>query len=106
MLPEHMPYYRGPKVQLPAPEAAVEASHVQTLAALADVDATATSLSTLPIQFGGFPEGTAIAGQPSRRRYNSELACYALQTYQFLWAVYNFSNGHFTSTIDSTNLSF
>ena len=38
MLPEHMPYYRGPKVQLPAPDAAVEASHVQTLVALADVD--------------------------------------------------------------------
>jgi hypothetical protein len=73
---------------------------------LADVDETATSLCTLPIQFGDFPDGTAIAGQPSRWRYNSELACYALQTYQFSWAVYNFSNGHFTSTIDSTNLSF
>jgi hypothetical protein len=62
MLPEHMPYYRGPKAQLPAPDAAVKASHVQTLAALADVDVTTTSMSTLPIQFDEFPVGTAIAG--------------------------------------------
>ena len=38
--------------------------------------------------------------------YNSEYASYALQASQFSWAVYNFSNGHFTSTIDSANLSF
>ena len=38
--------------------------------------------------------------------YNAEFASYALQASQFSWAVYNFSNGHFTSTIESANLSF
>ena len=31
MLPENMPYYRGPRVKLPPDEAAAEASHIQTL---------------------------------------------------------------------------
>ena len=42
----------------------------------------------------------------SQALYDSEYASYAFQTSQFSWAVYNFSNRHFTSTIESANLSF
>ena len=108
MLPENMPYYRGPKVRLPAVAAAVEATHVQTLVTStlpSTLDSPGT-LCTLPIQFGSFPDAAVSNEATTRAMYNSELASFAFQASQFSWAVYNFSNGHFTSTIDSTNLSF
>ena len=52
MLPKNMPYYRGTKVKLPPDEAAVEASHIQTL--LTDIvtnfSGWSTPLSIMPIQ--------------------------------------------------------
>ena len=39
-------------------------------------------------------------------RYNAEFPAYALQTAVFSWAVYNFSNGHFSSKITSIGLPF
>ena len=109
MLPENMPYYRGPKIQPPVGEVTVEANHVQSL--MATITSTSASVSTdtlciRPIQFGSFPDDAISIGDTSRSMYNSEFASYALQTSQFSWAVYNFSNGHFNSTIESLNLSF
>ena len=56
MLPENMPYYRGPRVNLPPDEAAAEASHIQTLLTemVTNSSGWSTLLSIMPIQFGTF----------------------------------------------------
>jgi hypothetical protein len=108
MRPENMPYYRGPKIQSPVRGVTVEAIHVQSLMATITTSASVSTdtLCIRPIQFGSFPDNAVSIGGTSRSMYNSEFASYALQTSQFSWAVYNFSNGHFSSTIESLNLSF
>jgi hypothetical protein len=60
----------------------------------------------MPVHFGTFADADSSPVLSSRAMYNSEFASYAFQASQFSWAVYNFSNGHFTSTIESANLSF
>jgi len=60
----------------------------------------------MPVHFGTFADAEPLPVLNSWAMYNLEYASYALQASQFSWAVYNFSNGHFTSTIDSANLSF
>jgi hypothetical protein len=86
----------------------MEANHVQTLMSdIVTIGSTRDSpLSNVPIQFGTFDKAVPSPGKASWTMYNSEFACYAFQASQFSWAVYNFSNGHFTSTIESTNLFF
>ncbi len=108
MLPENMPYYRGPIVKLPPDKAATEASHIQTLLTEMVTNSLgwSTTLSILPVQFGTFDDADPSLVLNSRAMYNSEYASYAFHASQFTWAVYNFSNGHFTSTIESANLSF
>lgn len=103
MLPENMPYYRGPKVQHSSDEAAVEMIHIQSLL-LSTVTTASTgndSLCTMPVIFGSFPHCSLATAASFKTLYNSELASYALTASQFQWAVYNFSNGHFVSTIES-----
>jgi len=43
---------------------------------------------------------------PSRQLLNSELALYARQAMKYDWALYSFSNGHFSSSIKSHGLPF
>jgi hypothetical protein len=43
---------------------------------------------------------------PSRTLLNLELALYARQAMRYDWAVYSFSNGHFSSSIESHGLPF
>jgi hypothetical protein len=108
MLPQNIPYYRGPRIKLPPDEAAVETSHIQTLLTemVTNGAGWSTQLSIIPIQFGTFDDVDPSPVLNSWAMYNLEYASYAFQASQFSWEVYNFSNGHFTSTIESTNLSF
>ena len=100
-----MPYHRGPRVKLPPDKAAAEASHIHTLLTemVTYSSGWSTPLSIMPIQFGNFADADPSPVLNSWAMYNLEYATYALQASQFSWAVYNFSNGHFTSTIESAN---
>jgi hypothetical protein len=106
MLPENMPYYRGPRtmpIQLP-PDPSDDA-HCQTIISTLLVDNChgLCHLSNSCIHFGEFEKAI-----PSLARYanNNEIPCYAQQVLQFSWAVYSFHGGHFASTIKSHNLRF
>jgi hypothetical protein len=119
MRPENMPYYRGPRVNIPPETASVtppvhdrnassDALHIQSL--LTDIllqdKSGHTHLSNMPIRFGQFDLPHVPGSSPSHQLYNSELAAYAFDTIQFSWAVYAFSNGHFLSSISSAGLPF
>ena len=86
----------------------MESSHIQTVLTeiVTNCSGWSTPLSIMPIQFGTFADADPSPVLNSWAMYNSEYASYAFQASQFSWAVYNFSNGHFTSTIESANLSF
>ena len=108
MLPANMPYYRGPRVTLPPDEAALEASHIQTLLTELVINSSgwSTTLSIMPVRFGTFDDAELLPVLNSWEMYNVEFASYALQASQFSWAVYNFSDEHFVPAIESANLSF
>ena len=85
MLPENMPYYRGPRVQPPVDEVTVEANHIHSLMSTITTSASGSpdTLCIRPIQFGSFPDDTISIEDASRAMYNSVFASYALQTSQF-----------------------
>ncbi len=106
MLPEYMPYYRGPRtmpIQLP-PDPSDDA-HCQTIISTLLVDNChgLCHLSNNPIHFGKFEKAI-----PSLAHYanNNKIPCYAQQILQFSWAVDSFHGGHFALTIQSHNLPF
>ena len=107
MRPENMPYYRGPRVQPVTPvEATADAHHIQDL--LTDIvmstSDTGSRLVNVPVRFGHVSSGSPPA--QTRALLNSEFASYAFHAMHFSWAVYSFSNGHFSSTIQSHHLTF
>ncbi len=109
MHPENMPYYRGPRIQpVTDTSEAVDVLHIQSL--LTDIIILSCKgqafFSNIPVWFGHatFPSCRSAA-QP-RALINSEFASYVFQAMSFCWAVYSFSNGHFSSTIQSQNLPF
>ena len=91
-----------------ADKVAAEASHIQTL--LTEMVTSSlgwsTPFSIMPVHVGTFADAEPLPVLNSWAMYNLEYAGYALQASQFSWAVFNFSHGHFTSTIESANLSF
>jgi hypothetical protein len=110
-LPEHMPYYRGPRIvaapndALP-PAASNDTTAAFTMAAITSSDPT-TPLSNHPIRFGEFQSSIHNAMEmDSRQLYNSEYPVFAFRASQFVWAVYCFNSGHFASTISKRNLPF
>jgi hypothetical protein len=109
MRPENMPYFRGPRIQEPTDAAvSADALHIQSLAA--EIFSTCgyghTHLSIVPIKFGEFDSAHPPPRQAARTLLNSEFTSYAQQAQQFDWAVYSFSNGHFSSTVQSHSLPF
>ena len=109
MSPENMPYYRGPRFQRTTSTGSDNADtlHIQSL--LTDITTSTgwghTHLSNVPLRFcETAPE--VLTAMPSRTLLNSELALYARQATQYDWAVYSFSNGHFSSSIESHGLPF
>jgi len=92
MLPENMPYYRGPKVKLPSSDApqgsalaSAEVHYVNTL--LSDMTlhcpTLVSPLSIRLIQFGDFKKVLSAPTDATVTRYNAEFAAYALQTVGF-----------------------
>ena len=108
MRPENMPYYRGPRFQLTTP---IESSNAKTLhiqSLLTDITTSTgwghTHLENVPVHIGNLVQ--SVDPPQSRPLLNSELALYACQAMHYNWAVYLFSNGHFSSSIKSHGLPF
>jgi hypothetical protein len=110
MRPENMPYYRGPRIQQPSPEVSTaDAHHIQgLLSELIVLEGRGhTTLSNRPVRFEHLKSSLPdTAGSNARTLLNSEFARYAHETTNFDWAVFSFSNGHFSSTIETRNLPF
>ncbi len=106
MRPKNMPYYQEPCIQKPTPATnAANALHIQTL--LTDLIVSDgrghTHLLNVPVRFGNLSSSTTntSCSALARTLLNNEFACFARETMNFDWVVYSFSNGHFTSTIES-----
>jgi len=109
MHPENMPYYRGPRIQDPTNSAVpADALRIQSLITkiVSSFGCGHTHLSNVPIQFGEFDSAHPPPRQVARTLLISEFASHARQAQQFDWAVYSFSNGHFSSSVQSHNLPF
>jgi hypothetical protein len=109
MHPENMPYYRGPRVQLVTKTSeAANALHIQSL--LTDIIVSSCTgqafLSNIPVRFGHAALPTCRSATRPRALLNLEFASYAFQVMSFCWAIYSFSNGHSSSTIQSQHLPF
>jgi hypothetical protein len=109
MRPENMPYYRGPRIQEPTKSAVpANALHIQSL--ITDIVSSFgcghTHLLNVPIRFGKIDSAHPPPRQAARTLLNSKFASYARQAQQFDWAVYLFSNGHFSLLVQSHNLPF
>ena len=111
MKPEHMPYYRGPRIPVKHCP-----SGTSTDDTTVDIDANAllttivtqgdcgpTSLGIHPFHVGTF---NTIPPAQTRRNYNAEFPALAYCATMFSWAIYGFNSGHFVSTIEGRNLPF
>jgi hypothetical protein len=111
VLPEHMPYYRGPRIVATPKDALQPAATSDAIAASTMVAfvllGTSTCFYNHPIKFGAFPSTVPNAMEmDSRKPYNSEYPVFAFRASHFVWAVYSFNSGHFASTISKQNLPF
>ncbi len=109
MRPENMPYYRSPRIQpVTATEATTDAHHIQGL--LTDIvmltSTGGTVLVNVPVRFGHATTPPHTSTAPTLALLNLEFASYAFQVMYFCWAVYSFSHGHFSLTIQSQNVPF
>jgi hypothetical protein len=107
--PENMPYYRSPQVQLVTKTSkAANALHIQSL--LTDIivlSCTGQSfLSNIPVWFCHAALPSCRSATQPHALLNLEFASYAFQAMSFCWAIYLFSNRHFSSTIQSQHLPF
>ncbi len=109
MRPENMPYYRGPRFQHHVQQESTNADtlHIQCL--LTDIAGSSgwgnPHFENVPVHIGNRTQSDHFP-PPSRQLLNSELALYAHQATRYDWAVYSFSNGHFSSSIKSHGLPF
>jgi hypothetical protein len=123
MLPEHMPYFRGPRVHHkpnenePHPHDSPVTNNPPTTdsnaaALLTSIitsrDVGSTSLSIRPVSFGTFDKQPTASTSTSFSHvlYNSDLPILAHSIARFKWAAYGFNSGHFVSTITKRNLPF
>jgi len=96
MLPENMPYYRGPRITSPADSSHQEADTafcecLQT-SITSGVNAGMSHLSHVPVRFGDFDTFTPASAHAST---NHDIPCLVQQVMRFGWAVYSFGGGHF-----------
>jgi hypothetical protein len=109
MYPENMPYYHRPCIQKPFPDIeSADTLYIQGLLSdLVVLDGRGhTILSNHPVRFEQLQPSLPNTGLHARALLNSESAGYAHETTNFDWAVYYFSNEHFSSTVESKNLPF
>ncbi len=104
MLPENMPYFRGPRITS-TPADSSDDLHCQAIISTLLVDNChgLCHLSNTPIHFGEFER---VFPSSARSTNNDDIPCYAQQVLQFNWAVYSFNGGHFALTTKSQNLPF
>ncbi len=118
MRPEHMPYYRGPRIRNgdaappdddnagPSPDPADQPDSDSCTPSATVHRSTVTSLplSIVPVCFGTSadtcPNGSSAA------KYNAEFPALAFRVTHFAWALYSFNSGHFLSSIVERNLPF
>ncbi len=107
MLPQNMPYYRGPRIapRDETPLTDVDAAYCQNLlSAILDADlGDWCHLSNHPVKFGDLDSVTPVSAHASN---NNNVPCLASHILHFSWAVYSFGGGHFVSTIISQNIPF
>ena len=109
MRPENMPYYWGPRIQKPSPEIeSADTQYVQgILSDLIVLDGRVhTILSNHPVRFEQLQSSLLNTDSQARDLLNSKFARYAHKTTNFNWAVYSFSNGHLSLTVETRNLPF
>jgi hypothetical protein len=109
MCPENMPYHRGPRVQpITNTSKVADALHIQSL--LTDIIILSCKgqafFSNIPVWFRHTTSPLCRSAAQPCALHNSEFASYAFQAMSICWAVYLFSNGHFSSTTQSQNLPF
>jgi hypothetical protein len=87
---------------------ATNALHIQSL--LTDIIVSSCTgqafPSNIPVWFGHAASPLCKSATRPCTLLNSEFASYAFQVMSFCWAVYLFSNGHFSSMIQSQHLPF
>jgi hypothetical protein len=104
-----MPYYRSPQVQpVTKTSKAAKALHIQSLLTYIIVSSCTgqTFLSNIPVWFGHAALPLCRSATGPCALLNLEFASYAFQAMSFCWAVYLFSNKHFSSMIQSQHLPF
>ncbi len=109
MRQDNMPYCQGPLIQpQPPSDDNTESLHIQSL--LTDIIISSSNKSTyltnVPVHFGHVHLTNNMPKTAMQELLNSKFASYAFQAAYFNWAVYSFSNGHFSSIIQLPNLPF
>ena len=108
MLPQNMPYYRGPCIKINPPNPAVNNNNHQNSLAysiLHSHSAGSTHVSNHPNQFGIFDN--PLPPNPNHcLQYNNKFLAHALSVSQFNRAIYSFNFCHFVSSISTCNLQF
>ena len=107
MLPQNMPYYRGPRIttQVDSSNQKAETSYCECLlSSITSIgNASISPLSHVPVQFG---YSDTVTPDNAHASLNHEIPCLAHNALRFSWAGYSFGGGHFASTITSRNLPF
>jgi hypothetical protein len=109
MRPENMPYYRGPRVQkAPSDIDKADSLHIQSLLSelIVSEGRGHNTLSNCPVRFELHQTSIPDTCSKARTLLNSEFAQYAHETMNYDWAVFSFSNGHFSLTIETRSLPF
>ena len=104
-----MPYYRGPQVKKASSDIdKADLLHIQSLLSelIVSEGGGHNTLSNRPVRFELHQTSIPDTCLKARTLLNSEFARYAHETTNYDWAVFSFSNGHFSSTIETRNLPF
>ena len=103
MLPENMPYYRGPRITSPVTPPIKRLMQPTVTSITCGVNAGTSHLFHVSVRFGDFDTITPASAHAST---NHEILCLAQQVMWFGWAVYSFGGGQIASTITSCNFPF
>ncbi len=108
MRPKNMPYYRSPRVQpVTKTSKSANALHIQSLITkiIMLTHNRNIALYNVPIRFGHITPHRSLTAPPCAL-LNLKFTSYAFHAMHFCWAVYLFSDEHFSSTIQSQSLPF
>ncbi len=101
--PEHQPYFRGPRLNLPCKAPARESNQSPPTK---EVTVGMQHLANWPVLFGTAALRAAGSNTSALSLYNSDLTRAVEMLAHFDWAIYGFNSGHFWSTIRKCGLPF